>query len=267
MNKFLNAESLKRIPKEKIDLITAPQEVELCDKCGHQKTKVHGKVIIDCHCSFKPIIEENKKRQSQKKVNHFFSRSLINEDIKNASFENSNIQIDDKTIEIHEKLAYRSAINYVQNFSKTKSEVQNLLIIGGTGTGKSYLAYCIAEAIKNKGYTVLYVDIVELLALLRSTFNKSTNQTEYDYMNLIAEVDLLVLDDVGANKKTEWANEKLFDITNKRQGKSTVYTSNLTIDQLKKESDFMIKRSYSRMLNKVKVIKLYGNDKRLEGLK
>lgn len=259
--KFIN-----NVPEEHRDLLFADQQEVICEICGKKKTYVNNELILDCDCQFKEAIEENKKRQVKRKVDFYFKRSLVNPEVKSASFRNSDIQLDDSSISMNDKRAYQSAIDYINNFNLGIGKTQTLLIQGGTGTGKSYLAYCIADELQKQGYTVLFVDIVELLALLRNTYNKGVNETEAEYMEMIAKVDLLVLDDVGANKQTDWANEKLYDITNKRQGKNTVYTTNLKGDDIRNETDIMLKRSYSRMLNNAKIIKMFGKDRRLEGL-
>lgn len=261
LTKFIN-----QVPESKRELLFADTKEIKCDVCGKNKTYANEKLIIDCDCQFKDIVAENKKRQAKRKVNYYFKRSLVNPELKGASFENSDIQLDNQNISPNERKAYKLAIDYTNNFNLGVEFVQTLLIQGGTGTGKSYLAYCIANRLQQQGYTVLFVDIVELLAMLRNTYNKSVNETEAEYMELIAKVDLLVLDDVGANKQTDWANEKLYDITNKRQGKNTIYTTNLQMDQLTGETDVMLKRSYSRMMNKTKIIKMFGKDRRMEGL-
>lgn len=261
ITKFIN-----QVPEGKRELLFAETQEVKCDVCGKVKTYVNNDLVINCDCQFKDAVRENKKRQAERKVNYYFKRSLVNPEIKGASFENSDIQLDSQTITLNDKKAYQLAMNYIDNFNLGVEHTQTLLIQGGTGTGKSYLAYCIANRLKQQGYTVLFVDIVELLAMLRNTYNKGVNETEAEYMELIAKVDLLVLDDVGANKQTDWANEKLYDITNKRQGKNTIYTTNLQLDQLTSETDVMLKRSYSRMMNKTKIIKMFGKDRRMEGL-
>lgn len=260
-------ESIKRIPKE-IVMAAMDSEIveEKCHICNRPKTyMVKGdekKLVIDCDCQFIVDIVNNKKKMKQRKLDHYFKQSLVNPDIEGASFKDSDVQLGNPDVSPKELAAYHQAWQFIDNFSLKKKQNQTLIFMGGTGTGKSYLSYCIAKELKDRGYTTLFIDIVELLAKLRSTYNDKSGESEHDIMTAIAEVDLLVLDDVGANKPSVWANEKLFDITNKRSGKNTIYTTNLTPDELKNEQTFELKRSYSRMAKNAQIIKMYGKDRR-----
>lgn len=255
MNQLPIVELIKQAPKEKRKFIVADQHEVICEKCEKPKTYVGDELIIDCHCQFIPEIKAQKQRQQQRKLNYIFNQSLVNPDIKNASFESSD-KLDDPVI----RTAYMEGYNYADNFDPKASG--NLLLVGSTGTGKSFLSYSIGRKVKEKGHTVLFIDVVELLGKFKETYNKNSQNTEAEIMQLISEVDLLILDDVGANKQTDWANERIYDITNKRQGKCTVYTTNLSADDMQQEPDIMLKRSYSRMVNKTKIIKMYGKDRR-----
>lgn len=258
MKKSEISKFISEVPRKHLELLNGEQKEVECSECKKHKIYINDQLIIDCDCQFKDIVRENKKKQQQKKLDFFFNQSLVPLSIKNASFENAIVE------DVATQTAYSLAYKYVTDFDIEK--LRNLIIEGGTGTGKSYLSYCIAKALKEKGYTVLFIDIVELLEVIRSTFNNNSKQTEHEYMEVIQKVDLLVLDDVGANKQTDWANQVLYNISNKRAGKHTIYTTNLSYKEMAAESTFELKRSYSRMFENAKVIKMYGKDRRLEGL-
>ncbi|WP_250637008.1 ATP-binding protein [Lentibacillus amyloliquefaciens] len=72
-------------------------------------------------------------------------------------------------------------------------------------------------------------------------------------------MDLLVLDDIGAEQQTEWSTSKLFEILDDRSGKATVYTTNLSSDELKERVG---ERNFSRMMDNTNVIVMNGSDYR-----
>lgn len=266
MKKLSDLKFINDVNDERAALLSGEQREVKCEVCERNKIYVDGKLIIDCDCQFKPDIIASKKRIEQRKLNDIFNRSLTNPDVKEASFESSDIQITDSTLSFTEKTPYIKAFEFINNFSTEKKKNQNLILEGTTGTGKSFLAYSIGRELKDRGYTVLFIDIVELLMTIKNTFNKSSDETEMEILNLIAKVDLLILDDVGANKQTDWAVEKLYDITNKRQGKNTIFTTNLSVQEMKAEREPLLNRCYSRMLNKATIVKMYGVDRRTEGI-
>lgn len=262
MKSFLSNEVVKEVTKRGIPEI---EEVE-CDICKRKNTyKINNdgtkELVLKCDCHLRDLVKANKKRMLQRKINYYFNQSLINPELKNASFNSSDVNrqtadnFNDSIVG-----AYKIGSNYCREFNSKKPST--LVIQGDTGVGKSFLAYSIARKIKENGNTVLFIDNVELLSIIKASFNKKNNDTEEKIMRSVSEVDLLVLDDVGANKQTDWACEKLYEITNKRQGMNTIYTTNLDIMNENPE-DFMLKRAYSRICNGATFITMNGEDRRM----
>jgi DNA replication protein DnaC len=103
-----------------------------------------------------------------------------------------------------------------------------LLLLGPYGCGKTHLAAAIANMHLARGFVVLFSAVPDLLDHLRSTF-APTSEVVYDELfSLMREAELLVLDDLGTQNPTPWANEKLFQLLNYRyhQQLPTVITSN-----------------------------------------
>jgi DNA replication protein DnaC len=85
------------------------------------------------------------------------------------------------------------------------------------------------EAIRRKGARAVFYETRDLLKLVRDTYNNQTDATELDVLRPVLEADLLVLDDIGAEKKSEWVEETLGLVINTRysERRVTVFTTNL----------------------------------------
>lgn len=106
---------------------------------------------------------------------------------------------------------------------------RGLFFLGDPGVGKTHLAVAILkQAIQTRGARGLFYDTRDLLKVIRSTYNPVVKTTELDVLRPVMEVDLLVLDDLGAEKTSEWVEETLNLIVNTRynERRATIFTSN-----------------------------------------
>ncbi|PGQ37312.1 ATP-binding protein, partial [Bacillus thuringiensis] len=130
----------------------------------------------------------------------------------------------------------------------------NLILVGKVGAGKSHIAYSIAHEMNEQSSDkVMYVTSSELFDYIRSTFNTQSCETEHSITNMLISMDLLVIDDLGAElgdmdindlKATAFVNRVLFKLFDGRQGKKTIITTNLTGEAIIKAYD---ERVTSRM--------------------
>ena len=109
-----------------------------------------------------------------------------------------------------------------------------MLIHGPSGAGKTHVAAAIANGCLAKGIPALFVVVPDLLDHLRSAYNPNS---EVGYDTLFEQVrgaPLLILDDLGTQNATAWAQEKLFQLLNHRYGARlpTVVTTNLSVERL-----------------------------------
>ena len=107
---------------------------------------------------------------------------------------------------------------------------KGLLYYGENGVGKTHLAVALMkEAIRRKGARAMFFETRELLKTVRDTYNNQVDETELDVLRPVLEADLLVLDDIGAEKKSEWVEETLGLIVNTRysERRVTIFTTNL----------------------------------------
>ncbi|WP_020615778.1 ATP-binding protein [Paenibacillus daejeonensis] len=122
----------------------------------------------------------------------------------------------------------RFAERYAENFPQDGGD--SLLIWGESGNGKSHLAAAVCHVISAKGYVPVFQSVPELLERIRGTFRSKKNETEQEIMNALRDCDLLVLDDIGSEKVTDWVMDVMFRVIDGRyrQKKPTLFTTNFS---------------------------------------
>jgi DNA replication protein DnaC len=140
-----------------------------------------------------------------------------------AHCELSNFEIHTDT----QRAAHRKASRLVDQFPVVD---KGLLFYGEAGVGKTHLAVALLkDAIVRKGAHAVFYETRELLKLVRDTYSGTTDATELGVLKPVLEADLLVLDDLGAEKKSEWVDETMGLVVNTRysERRLTVFTTNL----------------------------------------
>ncbi|MFJ7995468.1 ATP-binding protein [Peribacillus frigoritolerans] len=159
-------------------------------------------------------------------------------------------------------LAKQKAISYVKTFLASEQDSYNLLIQGNPGTGKTHLCVAIARTLKEKGFIVGFLTIGQLLSKIKSTYNKASMITEEKIFKDLKKLDFLILDDLGAEAtggNDDWRKSLIFEIVESRSGKPTIYTSNLTDQDLPMAVG---ERVFSRLYDNTKFIDLFTDDYR-----
>lgn len=207
--------------------------------------------------------EEWKKAKIERMKKMFNEDSLMNPKLQAATFENY--------IPTSAELAKSKEImkRYADNFSKENPV--SLLLIGNYGTGKSHLSVAATKQLAERGMSCLFISTPKLMTKIRSTYNKGSEYTEDQIITQLSQVDCLVLDDIGAESTKQgdgnqhtWATSKIFEIIDNRIGKHTIFTSNYEPKELQER---LGGRNFSRMMESVHVIKMYGEDYRLKDFK
>ncbi len=121
------------------------------------------------------------------------------------------------------------------NVTEPARQRNGLFIVGSYGTGKTHLAAAIANQLIHKNHTpVICMTMIDLLARIKQTFDRSDNATEAEIMKIYEDVPLLIIDDLGSEQPTEWGTTKIFSILNARYEAymPTIITTNYTVQDL-----------------------------------
>ena len=156
----------------------------------------------------------------------------------------------------------RAIRRYVQRIEANLAGGRGLWIQGDVGTGKTTLAMLVSKAALDAGRSVAIYSLPRLLNLLRESMDSEGGML--DFMDRLAAVELLHIDDLGAEHRTDWVLEQLYSIVNARYEaeRAIVATTNLMPDEL---DERLGARTVSRLVEICgDIIPLYGQDKRKE---
>jgi DNA replication protein DnaC len=150
---------------------------------------------------------------------------------------------------------------FVRDIDANLEAGRGLWFEGDVGTGKTTLAMLVSRAALDGGRSVAIYSLPRLLAEIRATFEEDTEGSYVDFLDRLAVVDLLHIDDVGAERSSEWVLEQLYAIVNARyeDERSMVITTNLTRERLEEQIG---RRTVSRLKEMCDPVPLYGEDAR-----
>jgi DNA replication protein DnaC len=259
---FLTFEEATRIPlfytpeeaeKSGIKLIHPVPEVTSCEFCNAKlqpigRRRLNYRIISvwsghqECQCEgaaqnkerlaaeeaerIRQEEEMQRKIEQQNRVKKLFDQSKLGARFISRTFEN--FEIDNEN-----QKAFETAKKYAENFEKYKQKGLGLNFNGAIkGTGKTHLAAAITIELINQGIPVIMGNIMTLLGKVKQTYEN--RESEQSIIDLYSTVDLLVIDDIGKERVTEWTLEKLYQIINNRYENNLpiIITSNFSIDGL-----------------------------------
>lgn len=152
-------------------------------------------------------------------------------------------------------MAYRKCLAYSEHYNDTERNC--LLIVGGYGTGKTHLAAAIGNKLMDNGVPVLFDTFSGHLNKLKLEFNGGREV----YLEQMKNIDMLILDDIGKEKQTEWSKSIMFDVINYRYEHllPIVMTTNLNNEALK---EYLGGAVWSRLCEMCSGVKTIGKDYR-----
>ena len=237
----------------------------ICEGCGAHYSLQEFKAInngeaflgkVGCVCANKLLEKEMSdhyyKMLDKKKFVDFEKLSTFPKSLSKATMKSYHPKTQAQ-LEVKQLL-----LKYIKDIDLNKGI--NTILAGNIGTGKSHLAVSCCKAIIDQGHTSIFIDVPRLLAELRGSYGTEKQLTEIEYLKMLEEVDLLILDDIGSCKMTDWATERLFIIINGRQGKHTIFTTSKSSQEI---FDLYGKDTVSRMFcDRDYQYKLDGQDQR-----
>lgn len=195
----------------------------------------------------------------------YYKDSDLAEAVKNNNFNTFNINLYPNHKLGEERYTPRKNIEdilkyitgeYIENFADMDT---NLLFYGSSGTGKTFLSWCISKELLDNGFLVIYKTADELLKSLKDIkFNNDT-----DLENLLINCDLLIIDDLGSEQITDFSSSELFTLINRKilKNKKMLISTNLTLPLISKRYS---ERISSRLIGEFKLFKFYAEDIRIQ---
>lgn len=235
-----------------------------CGKCHTRKETIivlaNGKQLKPrcvCKCEQERMQEEEDDRKAKElaeKVKELRKMGFPDAEMSRFTFEN-----DDRSNEYISDVAKRYADNFTTMYSKHKG----LLLFGTVGTGKTYIAACIANALIDRGYTCLVTNFARLTNTINGMYDG-----KQEYIDGLDRFSLLVIDDLASERDTEYMNEIVTNIIDARyrSGKPMIVTTNLTSEELKNPRDVRKQRIYSRLMEMCIPLEVKGTDRRKKKL-
>ena len=216
-----------------------------CPDC-HDSGYIEGR---KCHCL------------KQRIINMLYLQSHIMDVLETENFSCCDMSLFSGEVREDMDKVYKAAEDFVDTFGE---DFKNLLFLGNVGSGKTFLTNCIAKALLDRGFSVVYFSAFRLFSMLSDNIFRQTDQEEKDsFFSNIYDSDLLIIDDLGTENVNSFVMNQLFNILNERQLRrnSTLISSNLS---LKKIKDIYSERSLSRIIGNYELYYFRGEDLRMK---
>ena len=240
--------------------------VLVCGKCHTNKEKkiqLAGEyVTVRCICKCES--EERERIQKQKDYEEEMRRierlkvaSLMDAKLKSATLKTFTQKEDNQKL-------YTIVKNYVDNFETFYKSNRGLLFWGTVGTGKSYAAACIANELLNRKTPVVMTSFVKALQVIQ---DNTENETEF--VNRLCAARLLIIDDLGTERNTDYALEKVYNVIDSRYrtGKPLILTTNLNLQDMQMTQDIRYQRIYDRIFEMCHPVMVNGTSWRINQAK
>lgn len=232
----------------------------VCGKCGrHKQVRVkifENEKIINCACDceideYNAEIEARKKQEQLMRLYSLQDACFSRKEMRNWTFEEA---------EGMDTPVMQAMKRYADAFPQMLKKNQGLLLWGNVGTGKTYAACCIANAVMRQGYGCVATNFPRLIQAISRTDRQQWA------LSAIDDADLLILDDLGVERDTSFMAEQVFRIIDDRYrcGKPLIITTNIPYNVIQSCQDDRI-RIYDRIIDMCYPIHFAGLSKRRSG--
>ena len=229
-----------------------------CSKCRTARQKriaFAGKMIEPrCMCAcqtaaYEQQEQERKHREFLDRVEKNRSVGLTDPVLRKHTFEND-LGYNPKQMGM--------AKQFVRHWDEFKKDSMGLLLWGPVGTGKSFIAGCIANALLDQGVPVMMTNFARLLNKLTDMYAGDRNA----YIDSFNSFPLLIIDDLGVERNSEFAREQVFSVIDSRYRSQLplIVTTNLTPEQMRNPEDLARARIYDRVLERCTPIRVDGQN-------
>jgi len=232
--------------------------------CGQCHTKKQKKIsflgeerIVGCLCrcaaeKLEKEREEYRVKEELLNIQKMKSAGLQDRTFYNYTFDRCHVS--------QENAVY--AKRYVEHFSEMMQTGQGLLFWGNVGTGKTFLAGCIANALLEQKIPVLMTSFPKILNALGGLYSSERNE----YLASLNRYTLLVIDDMGIERESQYTIETVYTVIDERykSGKPFIITTNIQLDVLKNPQDVEHSRIYDRIMERCMPVYFGGRNYRSE---
>lgn len=241
------------------DYINDSDGLLYCGKCHTAKqTRVqlfgiirHPMCLCKCEAEKQAREEEERKRQEfESKVKELRKIGFPDSEMQKWNFANDDLSNEQIT---------KAMQRYVDHFAELRKSGKGLLLYGPIGTGKTYAACEVANALIDKGYSVLVTNFSRILNALQGTFEKQ------DYIDRLNRFQLLIVDDLGIERSnSEFAKEQIYNVIDSRYRACLpmIITTNLSIEKIKNPDSIENSRIYDRIIERCFPIQVNGRNRR-----
>ena len=226
-----------------------------CGKCHtrrQKKIELLGEMrTVPGMCQCMIEAEKAEKAQSRaKRIAKERSLSLMEEADAECTFTN-----DDRKNPVLSDAVRR----YADNFYEMRQKNIGLLLHGPVGTGKTFYAACIANELLEKEVSVKMTNFTRIINDMQSTFDG-----RQEYLDSLNRNNLLIIDDLGVERESEYMQEQVYNIIDARYraGRPLIVTTNISLEEIKNPKNVQRQRIYDRVLELCHPVKVDGTSRR-----
>lgn len=234
--------------------------------CGMCKTAKQHRVnlfgiekTVFCLCKCAAAAVEERERLEAEKQEQFRISRLRAEGIQDRAIARWTFVNDDcRNAAMSDK-----AMRYYSKWRQMYEQNIGILLWGNVGTGKTFFAACIANALIENGIPVLMSNFAKIINALGDFGNRDKNE----YIESLNRYKLLIIDDLGAERQSDYAQEIVYSVIDARykNEQPLIVTTNMTLDEIKHPKNITYSRIYDRILEMCVPVEFKGENRRRSG--